>query len=232
MIDWHSHILPGMDDGSRDVPESLAMLQMQSEQGVQVAVATPHFYANDESVDHFLQRRQQSFDTLSSQCPAGTPEILLGAEVRYYQGISRWPELKKLCVQGTRMLLLEMPMCRWTEYMVRELLEIASMGSVQLMMAHIERYLPLQNEDVFKKLQEYGVLMQVNASFFQGFGNRRKALSLLRMGWIHAIGSDCHNTHSRPPKIQEAFAYIEKKMGTDYLHQMDAFGRNLLELSQ
>ena len=232
MIDWHSHILPAMDDGSRDLSESLAMLQMQAEQGVQVAVATPHFYANDESVEAFLQRRQESFDALSAQLPPNAPKILLGAEVRYYQGISRWPELKKLCIQGSRVLLLEMPMCRWTEYMVRELLELASMGSIQLVMAHIERYLPLQDGDVWAKLRERGVLMQVNASFFRGFGNRRKALSLLEKGYIHGLGSDCHNTEARPPRIQEAFAYIEKKIGADYLHQMDAFGRDLLGLSQ
>ena len=100
------------------------------------------------------------------------------------------------------------------------------------MMAHIERYLPLQSGDVWTKLLECGVLMQVNASFFRGFGDRRKALTLLRKGGIHAIGSDCHNVEARPPKMQEAFSCIEKKMGTDYLHQMDAFGQDLLELSQ
>ena len=50
MIDWHSHVLPQMDDGSKSAEESLAMLKMQSEQGVDTVIATPHFYANDESL--------------------------------------------------------------------------------------------------------------------------------------------------------------------------------------
>ena len=48
MIDWHCHILPNMDDGSRDVAESISLINMQREQGIGTIVATPHFYANDE----------------------------------------------------------------------------------------------------------------------------------------------------------------------------------------
>ena len=55
MIDWHSHILPKLDDGSEDLKQSLDMLAMLAEQGVQRVVATPHFRANKESVDAFLQ---------------------------------------------------------------------------------------------------------------------------------------------------------------------------------
>ena len=109
MIDFHSHILPGMDDGSKNIEESLALLRMLAEQGVKKVVATPHFYANDESVEKFLARRQQSYESLRAALPAGMPEILLGAEVRYYQGISRLKELKELCVQGSNLLLLERP---------------------------------------------------------------------------------------------------------------------------
>lgn len=231
MIDWHSHILPGIDDGSQDLTESLALLQMQSEQGIRTVVATPHFYANHESVEDFLRRREASFRVLSDQLPQEAPQILPGAEVRYYQGISRLPELKKLCIQGSRVLLLEMPMCRWTEYMVRELQEMASMGSVSLMLAHIERYLPLQSGEIWSELRAQGVLMQVNASFFRGFANKHTALSLLRKGGIHAIGSDCHNLAARPPKIAPAFEYIEKKLGKEYLLQMNEFGQRLLNLT-
>ena len=55
MIDFHSHILPEMDDGSKDVKMSLAMLQMEREQGVTEVVFTPHFYAQQDTVAHFLK---------------------------------------------------------------------------------------------------------------------------------------------------------------------------------
>ena len=132
MIDWHNHILPGIDDGSRDLAESVKMIEMQINEGVTTIIATPHFYANDESVEAFLERRNAAFDKLKSKLPMNAPEILLGAEVRYYQGISRMENLKALRIQNSKLLLLEMPMTVWTEYMVRELIELAAKSSFQI----------------------------------------------------------------------------------------------------
>ena len=64
MIDFHSHVLPGIDDGSRDTDMSLAMLRMEQEQNVQAVVATPHFYAEQDSVKSFLKRRSHSMERL------------------------------------------------------------------------------------------------------------------------------------------------------------------------
>ena len=88
-IDWHSHILPGIDDGSRNVEESISLLNSQMAQGVKVAIATPHFYANDESVESFVDKRSKAFELLKAEVPETSLEIRLGAEVKYYEGISR-----------------------------------------------------------------------------------------------------------------------------------------------
>lgn len=228
MIDWHSHILPGMDDGSRDVAESISLIEMQAAQGVSTVIATPHFYANDESVESFLDRRKEAFETLNKELPEGSPEILLGAEVRYYQGISRMPGLKDLRIQGSKLLLLEMPMTRWTEYMIRELIELSGMSGIRVVLAHIERYLSLQKQDVWARAYENGILMQVNASFFLSLTSRRKAISLLQEGDIHFVGSDCHNLTSRPPQIGKAFEYLQKKLGDEYIDQMNEYGYSML----
>ena len=228
MIDWHSHILPGMDDGSRDVTESLSLLKMLAEQGVDTVITTPHFYANNETLDGFLWRRTLTFETLSGSLPKDSPKVLLGAEVRYYQGISRMSDLKRLCIGDTKLLLLEMPMERWTEYTVRELEELSGAGSPKVILAHIDRYLSLQNEGVWERLYQNGILMQVNASFFTEFSTRRKALRLLRNGGIHFMGSDCHNTTSRPPRIGKAFEIIEKKLGVEFLEQISEYGYSML----
>ena len=119
MIDFHSHILPGIDDGSKDVAESLAMLSALKEQGVDTVVATPHFYANHHSVEEFLRRRQKAMDRLSAELSEGAPTIVLGAEVRYYEGISHLQNLESLCIGDSKLLLLEMPFYKWTEYTVR-----------------------------------------------------------------------------------------------------------------
>ena len=138
MIDWHTHILPGMDDGSRDVAESISLIKMQVSQGIDTVVATPHFYANDETINSFLDRRKKSLELLKSELPDTSPKILLGAEVRYYQGISRMADLNALRIENSKLILLEMPISTWTEYMIRELIEISGKSEVKIVLAHVD----------------------------------------------------------------------------------------------
>ena len=140
MIDFHSHILPGIDDGSKDAATSLLMLNALKKQGADTVCATSHFYATQRTVDRFLFRRQEAWDRLCEVLPQDAPRILLGAEVLYYPGIANMEELPSLCLEGTRLLLLEMPFEPWTGYMTREVSDLARRGDVQLLMAHIERY--------------------------------------------------------------------------------------------
>lgn len=223
MTDFHSHILPKMDDGSRSVEESLQMLNALAEQGISRVVATPHFYANDESVFDFLERRREAFEKLSAVLTDEMPEVVLGAEVRYYDGISRLAEIKSLCIQGTDLLLLEMPEKRWTEYTLRELEDIACAGRVTLVLAHIDRCMEFQSEDVFYRLRSSGVLMQINAEFINNFFTRRKSVSMLKKGNIHFIGSDCHNMEERKPDIGKAYKIIKNRLGTDFTDSLEIY---------
>ncbi len=226
MIDWHSHILPKMDDGSRDVSESVRLLRMQKEQGVDTVIATPHFYAEKESVSHFLARRQESLALLKSEASDDLPELLLGAEVRYYPGIGQMDGLERLLIEKTRILLLEMPFEAWSEYTIREVQRLACTGNLTVALAHVDRYLSFQKSSTWERLYESGVLMQANADFFQGFLKQRRALTMLQNGGIHFLGSDCHNTTSRPPCIGQVLALIGKKFGEEFLRRMDAYGRS------
>ena len=216
MIDFHSHILPKMDDGSRSTEESLAMLKALSNQGIETVIATPHFNANDESVDSFIKRRADSYGKLKESVQSEIPDIKLGAEVRYYEGISRLEGIEELCVEGTNLLLLEMPFGRWTEYIVKELTDISCSGKVIIVLAHIDRYLKFQKWSVFETLLENGVMMQLNASFINHFLNRRKAAWLLKSGAVQFVGSDCHNMAGRAPDIGKAYAFLKQKLGPDF----------------
>lgn len=228
MIDWHSHILPAMDDGSKDVAESISMLGMQTSQGVGTVIATPHFYANDETVASFIERRAKAYEALKEQLGENGPHILLGAEVRYYQGISRLEGLKDLTIEGSKLLLLEMPMSVWTETMVRELVELSGKNSVRIVLAHVERYIKLQKSAVWNRLLESGIMMQVNASFFTSLASRRKAITLLQDGVVQFLGSDCHNLTTRPPVLGQAAEVIRRKLGNGFLDQMQEYGYSLL----
>lgn len=228
MIDWHSHILPQIDDGSRNVLESIELLKMLHQQNVDTVLATPHFYADNESVDSFLERRNNSFLKLESSNLPDSPQIILGAEVRYYNGISRLNEIGKLTVENNKILLLEMPMVKWTEYTVRELIELSSNTKIKIMLAHIDRYLKIQNNDVWGRLVQNGILIQLNASFFVDLISRRKALGMINDGVPFFIGSDCHGVKSRPPYIGKAFDIIRKKYGDDILQQINEYSRSVL----
>lgn len=229
MIDWHSHILPNIDDGSRSVEESRKLLEELKNQGVKTVVATPHYQADSQTVNDFLHNRETAFKEISQIVSEVEIEVVLGAEVKYYYGISRMKDLKRLRIGKSKLLLLEMPMTRWTEYTVRELEEIASLAGVTLVLAHIERYLPLQSKKVWQRLYNCGILMQVNATFFKGFISKKKALKYLANKKIHIIGSDCHNITSRPPKLDMAFGEISKKLGRNFIRKFNEFGYSLLE---
>lgn len=228
MIDWHSHILPAMDDGSRNVDESLSMLQSLKAQGIGLVVATPHFYANSESVEEFLSRRKAAYDRLSARAEADLPHVVCGAEVKYYSGISRMEGLERLAIEHTRTLLLEMPFSKWTDHTIREVVEMANVHRLTIVMAHVERYLSMQRRGILEHLCENGFLIQVNASFFQKFGCRQKALRLLANGQIHCIGSDCHNMTTRPPCSGIAYERIQRKFGEDFISRMNHFGYQIL----
>ncbi len=227
MIDFHSHILPRMDDGSKSIEESLEMLRRLSAQGITKVVATPHFYANDESVAEFLERRKQSYNSLMPHITEDMPEILLGAEVKYYQGISRLEDLKALCIEGSDLLLLEMPMCKWTEYTVKEVVDITGFGNIIVVMAHVERYMNFQSKKIWNQLLECDLLMQVNADFFTELHTRRKALKMIMDQTVQLIGSDTHNLTTRCPRMGEAFEIIRKKHGEGFVRHINHYENEL-----
>lgn len=226
MIDFHSHILPQVDDGSRSVEESLRMLSLMKEQGVGQVVATPHFLANHESVDDFITRRDAAYLCLAEH-GADAPKIHLGAEVRYYDGISHLPDLKKLRIKDSKLLLLEMPFCTWGEYAVKEVCDLAGQGSITLVLAHIERYLGYQKPDVLYRLLDSGALLQCNASFFCSFLTKPRALGMLRNGMIHFLGSDTHNLTDRAPNTAKAISVMKKKFGDAFVHDFISYGNGL-----
>ena len=199
MIDFHTHILPGMDDGCKSVAESLWMLRQEQQQGVDTVVLTPHYYPWENSPEEFLVRRSRAWEALKKQLPEDSPRLLLGAEVHYFEGIGSAPQLKMLRISGTDLLLLEMPFARWTQRMVEDLLECASTPNIQVVLAHGERYFSLQPKAIWPRLRGSGIWMQANVSFFSSWKTRYQAMRMLQRGEIQFLGSDCHRQHWRAP---------------------------------
>lgn len=226
MIDLHSHILPGVDDGSKDVEMSREMLEMLSHQGVDAVVATPHFYAASDNPEAFLRRREEGFARLGeTRIP-----VLPGAEVAYFDGMSRSDILPRLCLGNSRLLLVEMPWGDWSSRMVYQVCELTVQQGVIPVLAHVNRY-----REAFMKyastLAQQGVLFQWNAEVFCHWRTRRWALTQLKTGNVHFLGSDCHNLTTRPPQIGQAAQVITKKLGAASVADMTAFTAEMLNIT-
>ena len=227
MIDVHSHILPGMDDGSKSIEESISILKRMAEQNVETVIATSHFYADREMLEHYLARRERAYQKLTAameEAAVRLPEVILGAEVWYFDGISHSDSLRPLCTAGTDILLLEMPFSKWTERMIGEILSLKEESGFTVLLAHVERYLRWQKKEIWERLSEQEILMQTNAEAFLERKTARKVFKMLKLGQVQLIGSDCHNLSSRPPNYSEAIEKIRKKLGEEaigYLTRME-----------
>lgn len=199
MTDFHTHILPGMDDGSRSLSESIAMLREEARQGITTVALTPHFYAWENSPDRFLERRQQAYRVLEPHLEPQWPRLRLGAEVHYFEGIQDAPDMEALRLEGTEYLLLEMPLCAWSRRMLGGMLELNERPEIRVVLAHAERYFSMQPKDLWQRLQARGIRLQCNVSFLTGWRTGHRAVKMLKNGQIAFLGSDCHNMEQRCP---------------------------------
>lgn len=220
--DFHTHILPRIDDGSASVEESLALLHVEAAQGVKRVVATPHFYPHREGVAQFLDKRSAAAERLSAAMrDEPLPKVLLGAEVYYFRGISECDMLDQLAIEGTDCILIEMPLGCWTDTMYQELEHIAHCRGLTPIIAHVDRYIsPLRTYGIPQRLAELPVLVQANASAFLNRRTARLVMRLLQKGQIHLLGSDCHNLKERPPNLQAALRAVSRKLGEGTLEEI------------
>lgn len=233
IIDFHSHILPGIDDGSKSAEQSIAMLRSEAAQGIRHVVATPHFYAMHHKPEEFLQKRDQAEDVLRREMEKypDLPKVSIGAEVYYFSGIAESQVLPKLAIEGTNYILVEMPMSPWTQRMYKDLENIWRKQDLVPIVAHVDRYIaPLRTYGIPKRLAELPVLVQANAEFFLQRSTKNMALRLLKQGCIHLLGSDCHNLKDRSPNLGQAVTLIDRKLGSRILdaiaeHQTDIFSQ-------
>ncbi len=196
-----------MDDGSKSTEMTAKMLETETEHGVTRIVATPHFYPTKEAPDSFLERRKRSYAHLKSKYP-DIPEIILGAEVLFYDGLSRSDRLDDFRIGNTNAILIEMPFSKWPSSVIDEIFDIADSGYTPIL-AHIERYLNHHNKKILEELLTGSVMIQSNAEFFIDKKTRKTAFKMLERDMIHLLGTDCHNLTTRPPNIGECLALAD-----------------------
>lgn len=229
VIDFHSHILPGIDDGSKNVEMSMQMLEMSMKQGVDIMLATPHFYASRHRVETFLERRERAYAALKEVKKDFGPSLILGAEVAFFSGISQAEQLEELTIGESNIILLEMPFEPWTEREIREVKDILLKRKKKVVLAHLERYLGFPgNKKYIEELLELPLYVQINAESLLNWRSRRPLLKMFRNGQAHLLGSDTHRIDKRIPNLGEGRAVLEKKIGKEFLNIMDERGSRLL----
>lgn len=219
MIDIHSHILPGVDDGANSLEESIEMAKLAVQEGITQIVASPHhftsrFYNPKEKilskVNHLNQALQKENIPL---------EVLLGQEVRIIGDlISEYEKNQIATINGDIYLLIEFPANHVPGYAEQLFFEIQMAGLIPIIV-HPERNSQfVEQPDKLYNLIEKGALSQVTAASISGyFGKKiqKFTIQLIEANLTHVVASDAHNTTSRSFKMVEAFEVIEKEFGTE-----------------
>jgi len=219
MIDLHCHIYPGVDDGPISLEETRAMLDIAVTEGIRTIIASHHFSEEDHTVETYLDAIQVAksqvqplIDDLSADI-----KILDGAEVFISPNIIHIKDLKKLCINNSRYLLIELPMMDipiYTEDVVYSL----KINGITPIIAHPERNRRIVHEpSTLEPLINLGALAQVNTGSITGlFGKhvRKTAKKLIKKNMIHALGSDAHSPRRRGPYMKEAARQLTKWAGS------------------
>lgn len=205
IIDFHSHILPGVDDGPETLGESLNILRESLLQGIDAVVSTSHFYADEEYPEEFLKRRNWAASKLEEAMLFSTevyPKVILGAEVLYFPGISDADGIELLRIENSRCILIEPPMVPWSEDMLDEIQYMGENLKLQPIIAHVDRYMTMLKDDtLIDRVLQRKLVVQVNGTYFLNPKTQKAAFANLKAGKIQLIGSDCHNLDSRPQNL-------------------------------
>lgn len=211
MIDIHSHILPGVDDGSRSVDMTKKILSAYVEEGVSQVICTPH----QTKELHRPEVLKDRFSKLQRAVAAYPVKLYLGAEIYYYEDII--PDLqsgKLLTLNATEYILVEFSTRAEMVYIPDAIYEL-SIAGYKPIVAHIERYGYL-SVDNWGEIKSNGGLIQVNASIFEKKEYSKLVKHFMKKDLVDFIASDCHNDVSRKADFSAAKTYIQKKFPDRY----------------
>ena len=222
MTDLHSHILPGVDDGSKSVEMSLDLLRRQYEDKVTQIALTPHFNFEKQSMQEFLQKRNNAARELGLvfQKSGLAQRMKLGAEVFYSSQLAE-TDVKPLCLTGTQLLLIEFHPAYYPTEAADVLYQLTRRGIVPLI-AHVERYVFVREDpNLLCDLIEAGAYTQMNATSLVMHKKHQKLfLRMIRRGMIDVLGTDTHSPTKRPPKLGAAMSLVNKKCGENAMRQL------------
>jgi len=214
MVDIHSHILPGVDDGSKSLEESVAMVKMAAEAGTTDIVATPH-----ASLQYSF--KPEAVGQRAAELAAAVPEVRIYTGCDFHLSFDNIQDAlanpRKYTINQKQYLLVEFPDMVTFSTTPQIFGELRRAGMVPIV-THPERNAFLQEKmDEMARWVEEGAYIQITGqSFFGMFGRRARdsAHELMKRGLVHFIASDAHDLTHRTTRLRESFDYIAGKFGS------------------
>lgn len=219
MIDMHSHILYGVDDGPKTKEETIKMLEKAVEEGITDIISTSHsnhpmFDVKANTVFEQVNELQQEIN--NRQLPL---TIHMGHEARIFDSITVEVLEKRIhLLAKSNYLLLELPSCSVPQYTTHIISQLLSQG-ITVIIAHPERNKAIaEKPERLERLIRAGAVAQITAGSLAGhFGKsvQQLSLNLVRANLVHTYGSDVHNLETRPFLFNEGLDFLEKKKELD-----------------
>lgn len=232
MIDFHSHILPNIDDGSRSMEESINLIREATEAGFAGIISTSHYLQDYYECDE--QERRKLLEDIDDEAPKLSnnigmqmPKLYLGSEIYITTDMINLLEEKKAStINNTKYVLFELPMNSrplFVKDVVYKLIE----DGYRPIIAHPERYSYVKEDIGFvKELKDMGALFQSNYGSIIGmYGNSAKKTvkKLLKENLISFLGSDVHKTGQIYPKIPKILKKLNRWIPSDMVQNLTTF---------
>ncbi len=220
MIDFHSHILPGVDDGARTEDESRQMIIEAKQYGFEKVISTSHYAVDCYEVPEY--KRKTLLEEL--KYTKDIPELYLGSEVFItFNILNLLKEFKASTINGTRYVLFELPLRRhFPNY--KDIINNLINNDYKLILAHPERYSEVQdNFDILHELSDMGVLFQSNFGSFvglYGLGAKSTVKKMLSKELISFMGTDVHRPGHSYPLVPKALRKMSKIASEEYIERI------------
>ena len=221
-IDIHSHILPGLDDGSRGMQQSLDMLRIAEEEGIELIIATPHNMPGKgqpslKKVKECTERLLQEAKLEGINIP-----ILIGTEYYFREEVLETLEEEAgIRMNGSVFVLVEFEPMVEKIYFRNALRDILATGHRPIV-AHVERYAKImKDKPMLSDLKKMGALIQVNAASVIGDNGRvakKDVKWMLKQRIVDFVATDAHSAGRRAPFMNKCAKYLYKKYDTEYVN--------------
>lgn len=222
MNELHCHILPGIDDGAKELDRSLALLREEKKQGVDSIVFTPHFNLDKMSIEDFVKARNQAYQQLSEneEFQKMNFSTKLAAEVYFSVSLDN-AKLDDLCFGDTDYILIEFPFHFKPHGLTYMVDNVINRGYIPII-AHVERYDYMIKDPMFLyDLVEKGCLAHINAETLIRYSSKNSMpMKYIKWGLVHFLCSDCHSIHRRPPNLEQGYAIVKEKLGSQYYEKL------------